>query len=187
MGIIEQRLMAKQQGIIGMSILETERLSIRELTVDDAAFILELLNEPAFIKNIADRGVRTEADAVRYITDGPMASYAQHGFGLYAVELKATGEPIGMCGLLRRDYWDEIDIGFAFLERFWSKGYAYESAAAMMDYGRDVLGLKRIVAITSPDNQGSINVLQKIGLRFEKMIILPGYENEETRFFMPAE
>lgn len=167
-----------------MEMIETERLLLRKLTADDAAFALELLNEPAYIKNIADRGVRTEADAVAYITKGPLASYEKFGLGLNAVVLKDTGETIGMCGLLRRDYWDETDIGYALLERFWYKGYAYEAAAAMIDYGRKVLGLKRIVAITAPDNDASIKLLEKLGLRFEKMIQLPGYEGEDTRFFV---
>jgi [ribosomal protein S5]-alanine N-acetyltransferase len=170
-----------------MDTIETERLLLRKLTADDAAFALELLNEPAYIKNIADRGVRTEADAVEYITKGPLASYEKFGLGLNAVVLKETGETIGMCGLLRRDYWDETDIGYAFLERFWSKGYAYEAASAMMDYGRKAMGLKRIVAITSADNHASMRVLEKLGLRFEKMITLPGYEDEETPFFVSAE
>src|SRR4051812_23982397 len=110
-----------------MQILETERLFIRHLTQDDAAFILELLNEPAFIRNIADRGVRTIEDAQAYIQDGPIASYAKNGFGLFGVELKATGVPIGMCGLIRRDVLPDVDIGYALLERYWNKGYAHEA------------------------------------------------------------
>ena len=169
-----------------MSIIETERLMIRHLTPNDAAFILELLNEPGFIKNIADRGVRTLDDARAYIANGPATSYDKHGFGLSAVVLKETGEPIGMCGLIRRDYWDEVDIGYALLERYWSKGYAYEAASAMMDYGRNVLKLPRIVAITAPDNDASGRILEKIGLRFEKLVKL-GHNDEESKFFVPAE
>jgi RimJ/RimL family protein N-acetyltransferase len=169
-----------------MKVLETERLALRHLTTDDAAFILELLNEPAFIRYIADRGVRSLADARRYIQDGPVASYARHGFGLYLVELKDSSIPIGMCGLLKRDSLDDVDIGYAFLERFWSKGYAYESASAVLDYGYKMLGLKRIVAITSPDNYGSIRVLEKIGLRFDRMVRLPG-DTEEIRLFVSQE
>jgi RimJ/RimL family protein N-acetyltransferase len=169
-----------------MSIIETERLLIRQLTSDDAEFILELVNEPAFIKNIADRGVRTLDDARGYIQNGPLASYAQFGFGLCAVILKESGLPIGMCGLLKRDYWDEVDIGYALLERYWLKGYAYEAASAMLHYGRTVLNLPRIVAITAPDNDGSARVLEKIGLRFEKLIKLP-HHDEESKFFVPVE
>ena len=169
-----------------MSIIETERLLIRQLNADDVAFILELLNEPAFIKNIADRGVRTLDDARFYIEKGPVASYERYGFGLFAVVLKDSEIPVGMCGLLKRDYWEEVDIGYAFLERYWSKGYAYESASAMMDYGRNVLKLPRIVAITSPDNESSIRVLEKIGLRFDKLVTL-GHDGQESKLFVPCE
>jgi [ribosomal protein S5]-alanine N-acetyltransferase len=166
-----------------VKVLETERLILRRLTVDDAEFILELLNEPAFIRNIGDRGVRNADDARLYILNGPMASYARFGFGLFAVELKEIGEPVGICGLLKRDSLEDVDIGFAFLARFRAKGFATESAAAVMEYGRSTLGLQRIVAITSPDNEGSIRVLGKIGLRFEKMIRMPG-STDDTRLFV---
>jgi RimJ/RimL family protein N-acetyltransferase len=162
-------------------------LILRRLSGGDAEFILELLNEPSFIRNIGDRGVRTIEDAGHYILNGPVASYAQFGFGLYLVELKENEMPIGICGLLKRDSLEDVDIGFAFLPRFWSKGYAYESASAVMDYGRKVLGLARIVALTAPDNQGSIRVLEKIGLRFEKMITLHEYEGESKLFASDAE
>lgn len=168
-----------------MNILETERLLIRQLTATDAEFILELLNEPDYIKNIADRGVRTAADARAYIESGPAASYAKNGFGLFAVTLKDSGIPIGMCGLIKRDFWDDIDIGYAYLERYRGKGYAYEAATAVMDYGRKVLKLKRIVAFTTLDNDASIRLLEKIGLRFEKIMSLPGYEGE-SRFFVSS-
>jgi RimJ/RimL family protein N-acetyltransferase len=170
----------------GTLICETERLRIRRLTFDDAAFVLRLLNEPSFLQNIGDKGVRTLEDARTHILTGPMASYAQFGFGLFRVELKDTGAPIGLCGLLKRDYLDDVDIGFAFLPEFWSKGYAYESAAAIMTFGRESLGLKRIVGITAPDNHGSMRVLRKIGLEFESMIRRPG-ETEDTRLFTPRE
>jgi RimJ/RimL family protein N-acetyltransferase len=166
-----------------MRILETERLSLRELNADDAVFILELLNEPAFIQNIADRGVRTIADARVYIEIGPIASYEKFGFGLYLVELKESDIPIGMCGLLKRDYLEDIDIGYAFLERFWSKGYAYESASAVMGYARNILKLRRVVATTTLDNQGSIRVREKMGFKFDKIITLPGYA-EGSRLFV---
>jgi RimJ/RimL family protein N-acetyltransferase len=153
-----------------MKILETDRLTLRHLCTDDAAFLLELLNDPAFIRNIGDKGVRTEDDARRYIETGPRESYARFGFGLYRVEITQTGEPIGMCGLLKRDYLADADIGYAFLPRFWSKGYAFESAAAVMRHARETLGIARVVAIVSSDNMGSIKVLEKLGLRFERMI-----------------
>lgn len=165
-----------------MIVIETERLSLRYLTNDDVKFILVLLNEPSFIKNIGDKGVRTLKDAEQYLLNGPIASYKQFGFGLYLVELKDSGTPIGICGLLKRASLEHVDIGFAFLPEYWSKGYAYESAAAVMAYGRNVIGLDHIVAITAPTNQSSINVLKKIGLQFEKLIKLSG-EGSDTSLF----
>ena len=154
------------------------------MRAEDAEFIFELVNEAAFIRNIGDKGVRTLDDARNYILTGPVTSYAKFGFGLYLVALRETGEAIGICGLLKRDSLEDVDIGFAFLERFRRKGFAYEAAAAVMGYGRNALGLKRIVAITSADNEGSMRVLEKIGLRFEKMIRMPG-SDEDTRLFVP--
>lgn len=156
-----------------MTILETERLNLRHFSVEDAPFILELLNEPSFIQNIADRGVRTLEDARNYLRNGPLASYDRYGFGLFAVVLKTTGVTIGMCGLIKRDNLPDVDIGFAFLPRYWGNGYAYEAAAAVLTYGREVHQLTRIVAIVLPSNTGSINVLQKLGLTFEQMITWP--------------
>jgi [ribosomal protein S5]-alanine N-acetyltransferase len=155
-----------------LKILETERLLLRQFTTADAEFILEQLNEPSFIQNIGDRGVRTLADANSYLVNGPIASYAKNDFGLYLVVLKETHESIGMCGLIKRDGLDDVDIGYSFLPKFWSKGYAVEAALATKEYARDVIGLKRIVAITDPANEWSIRVLEKIGLRFEKMVRL---------------
>ena len=155
-----------------MTILETERLLIRQLSTEDAGFILELLNEPSFIRNIGDRGVRTIEGANAYIVNGPVASYAKNGFGLYLVKLKETDESIGMCGLIKRDTLEDVDIGYAFLPKFWSKGYAFESARAVKEYAKNTVGLDRIVAIVDPENGGSIRVLEKIGLQFEKMVRL---------------
>jgi RimJ/RimL family protein N-acetyltransferase len=165
-----------------LNILETERLLLRRLSADDAEFIFELVNQPSFIENIGDRRVRTKADAVAYIQNGPLASYQRFGFGLYLVELKEGGIPIGICGLLKRDSLPDADIGFAFLPEFWSRGYAVESAAAVMDHGRNVLRLGRIVAITTPENVGSIKVLEKIGFRFEGMMRLSEGEPEIRLF-----
>ena len=155
-----------------MTVLETERLLLCQLSTEDADFILELLNEPSFIRNIGDRGVRTIDDANSYILNGPVASYAKNGFGLYLVKLKATDESIGMCGLIKRDTLEDVDIGYAFLPRFWSKGYAFESAQAVKEYAKNTIGLNRLVAIVDPENDGSIRVLEKIGLQFEKMVRL---------------
>jgi RimJ/RimL family protein N-acetyltransferase len=155
-----------------MHIIETERLHLRQLNAGDAAFILELLNEPSFIRNIGDRGVQTVEDAAGYILKGPIDSYARHGFGLWLVELKDSGTPAGICGLVRRDALPDPDIGYAFLPRFWSRGYAREAAAATLDYAFGALGLRRVLAITNPDNTGSIRVLEKIGLKFERRVRL---------------
>jgi len=163
-------------------VLETERLTIRRLTVDDATFILRLLNEPSFLQHIGDRGVRTMADASQYILAGPMASYERVGFGLFLVELKDSHVPIGICGLLKRDALDDVDVGFAFVPESWSKGYAFESASAVVAYGRDTHGLKRIVAISSQDNIASVNLLAKLDFYFARMVTMPG-DKEELRLF----
>lgn len=163
-------------------VLETERLALRKMSVDDAEFILGLLNEPSFLRYVGDKKVRTVEDARRYILSGPVESYENHGFGLYLVELKSSRASIGICGLLKRDTLDDVDVGFALLARYWSRGYAVESASAVMDHGREVFGLKRIVAITSPDNASSIKVLEKLGLRFEGMIALAEDEPEVKLF-----
>jgi ribosomal-protein-alanine N-acetyltransferase len=165
-----------------MTVIDTPRLILRRLTTDDAPFIVTLLNEPSFIRHIGDRGVRTIADAEAYITAGPLASYERFGFGLYLVELKPSGPPIGICGLLKREALDAVDIGFAFLPQFWSRGYAVESASAVRDHARDAIGLQRLVAIVDPVNNGSIRVLEKLGFTFERMIRL-GDEVKDLRLF----
>lgn len=153
-------------------IFETERLALSRLTLDDAAFVLELLNDPAFIRYIGDRGVRSPEGARQYLLDGPLASYARFGFGLWRVGLKATAEAIGICGLVKREALADVDIGFAFLPRYRSQGYAAESAAAVRDYAFATAGLERLVAITLPGNTGSVRVLEGIGLRYERRVKL---------------
>ncbi len=170
-----------------MKILDTKRLVLRRLTPEDAPFILELLNDPLFLRFVGDKGIRTVDGARDYITNGPVASYAQHGFGLFHVALKHDGTPIGMCGLLKREVLEDVDVGFAYLPQFSGHGYATEAARATIEYGRTVLGLKRIVAITAPDNAGSQNVLRKIGLRHEKTIKLPAYQTDSLLFTPAAE
>lgn len=168
-------------------VFETERLILDELSVDrDERFIMELLNEPGFLDNIGDRGVRDMAGARGYIENGPAASYAKHGFGLWRVVEKATGEAIGICGLIKRDGLDYPDLGYAILERAWGRGYAEEAARATMDFGRSALGLGRIVAITVPGNTGSIRVLEKVGFNYEKMIDLPSHTDRSTYFVSDA-
>jgi RimJ/RimL family protein N-acetyltransferase len=155
-----------------MTSIKTERLTLRQLDLSDAEFIIELLNDPSFIQNIGDRGVRTRADAEKYLENGPISSYAKNGFGLLAVTLNETGETIGMCGLIKRNTLEDVDIGYAFLPKFWSKGYAFESAQGVMNYAKEVVGLKRVVAIVDPANAGSVRVLEKLGMTFEKMMKL---------------
>ena len=165
-----------------MKVLETDRLVLRRLTSEDASFILELLNDPSWIKNIGDKGVRTLGDARKYIEEGQNAMYERFGFCLYLVQLKEEGTPIGLCGLIKRDLLKDVDIGFAFLPRYWSKGYAYEAASAVMEYGRSVLNLKKIVAITAPHNESSAKVLEKIGLKYHKMIAFSN-DDDQVRLF----
>jgi len=165
-----------------MKILETDRLVLRRLTPDDAAFILELVNDPDWLRFIGDRGVRTLEDARNYILNGPVAMYERVGFGLYLVERKSDGVPLGMCGLIKREGLDDVDIGFAYLPQYRAQGYAYEAASAVMAYGRREFGLQRIVAITSLDNVQSIQLLGKLGFTFEKIIRL-SEDGEELKLF----
>ena len=153
-----------------MIVIETSRLVLRRFTLDDAPFILRLLNESSFLKFIGDKGVRTLDDARDYLRQGPIASYEQFGFGLYLTALKDDGTPIGMCGLLKRETLPDVDIGFAFLPEFWSQGYGFESAAAVLRHGSQALGLKRIVGVAKPENRISIKLLEKLGMKYEKTV-----------------
>ena len=161
-----------------MKILETERLVVRRLSTDDAAFILELINEPSWLKYIGDKGVKTLQDAENYIRKGPIEMYERLGFGLYLVEIKESSEPIGICGLIKREALEDVDLGFAFLPKFWGKRYAFESATAAMSYGKNVLGFTRIAAITSQDNPPSEKLLEKLGFRFERKVRLSTSDDE---------
>jgi RimJ/RimL family protein N-acetyltransferase len=154
-------------------VLQTERLLIRHMTVDDAAFMLELLNGDAWLRFIGDRNVRTLADARRYIEGGPVEMVGRLGFSFYIAALKENGCPIGVCGLARRDFLDDVDIGYAFASAYWGKGYAYEAASAVLAYAVDELGLTRIVATVRAGNAPSIALLGKLGLRFERSIVHP--------------
>lgn len=161
-------------------ILETERLILREFTEVDAPFLLHLVNTPPWLRYIGDRKVRTVEDAEAYLRKGPIDSYRRLGFGFYLVALKDSGTPIGMCGVSKREELEEVDIGFALLPEHTGLGYAYEAAAATLGYARDVLKLKRLVAITHPDNDHSIRLLKKIGLTQEGTVLHSG---EEVLFF----
>ena len=165
-----------------MKILETERTIIREIVETDAEFILDLLNQPTFIKYIGNRRVNTLADAREVIENRYRQSYRDFGFGLFIVELKENNAPIGFCGFVKRDFLSDADIGFAFLPQFEKKGYAFESAAAMMKYGKDVLNLKHVLAITTKDNENSQKLLAKINFKFERLIKVPN-ETKKLKLF----
>jgi [ribosomal protein S5]-alanine N-acetyltransferase len=158
-----------------MIVLRTARLRVRHLHIEDAPFILQLVNERSWLRFIGDKGVRTLDDARDYLRNGPLAMYERFGYGLYLLELEADGSPIGMCGLLKRDTLPDADIGFALLPHFWGQGYAFEAAAAVLDFGRRRFDLQRVLAITSLDNDNSIRLLQKLGLQFERLLeLVPG-------------
>jgi RimJ/RimL family protein N-acetyltransferase len=165
-----------------MKVLETERLILRRVTVEDSAFILELLNDPSWLRFIGDKGVRTLDDARNYILKSLVSLYERLGFGLYLTELKDEGVPVGICGLIKRDTLEDVDLGFAFLPQFWGKGYAYESAFAVMAYGKRAFELNRIVAITTPDNDSSTRLLEKLGFNFERMVKLSEDSAEVSLF-----
>lgn len=147
-------------------IAHTERLTLRHLELTDAAFFCRLVNEPSWLQNIGDRGVRTPEDAKQYIESIIRASYQSLGFGIYLVESKELREPMGVCGLIKRDALPYPDLGFAFVPEFWGKGYAYESASAVMAHAED-LGFLHLLAITSPANHPSSRLLEKLGFQFE--------------------
>jgi ribosomal-protein-alanine N-acetyltransferase len=148
------------------SFPDSLRLSLRHVTVADAPFILDLMNEPAYIENIGDRGVRTVSDAERYISEKYLSSYFRHGFGMYLAERKNTGVPIGICGLVKRDALDWPDVGFAITQHHWTQGYASEAASATVEYARKSLSLQRLYGVVKPTNIPSIHILERIGLHY---------------------
>ena len=158
--------------------LETERLSLRRVTLDDADFMLDLWNDPAFIRNVGDRGVRTVEQAHEAMKSGALKLYADHGYGPYAMVLKSDGRRIGVCGLFKRDNLDHPDIGFSVLPGFCGIGYAGEAAFAVLAHAHDDLGIRKLTAIVSPDNAPSIGLIEKLGLSFVRMITMPGDDEE---------
>lgn len=168
-------------------ILRTPRLTIRAFTLGDAAFIVELLNDPGWLKHIGDRGVRTIDDACRYLSDGPLAAAERNGFALWAV-VKTEGDerPIGMCGLIKREGLDDVDLGYAFLPAARGQGLAREAAAAVLAHGFVRLGLRRIVAITAVDNEASGRVLEAIGMRLERRMRVPGHAGDSLLYAADA-
>lgn len=170
-----------------MTVVETPRLALRRLHAGDAAFILELVNEPSWLRFIGDRNVHSIEDAEGYIAKGPVDSYAKNGFGLYLVEVKEDAAPAGMCGLIRRDTLPHVDIGFAFSPRFWGRGYAYEAATGVMDHARNGLGLDTVLAIVNPDNERSKSLLGKLGMRFERKMRMPNEDSDVDVFTSAGE
>ncbi len=168
----------------GRVVLRTERLVLRELDEADAPFIVALLTDPDFVRHIGDRGVRTEADVPAYLARGPAGSYARHGFGLWAVTRKEDGVAIGMCGLVKRDGLDDVDLGYAFLPAGRGRGYAAEAARAVCDHAFRVVGLPRLVAIVSPGNAASVRVLEGAGFRYERMHRLPGEDHDVALYVL---
>jgi RimJ/RimL family protein N-acetyltransferase len=160
----------------GRTVLGTPRLVLRELSLDDAGFFLRLVNEPSWLRFIGDRKVRDLPGSRRYLADGPIASYARNGFGLWVVHPRQRSEPVGLCGLVRRDSLPDPDVGFAFFPSAWGRGWAVESAAAVLDHARSGLGLRRVLAITDPANAASIRVLHRLGMRRAGTHRLPGEE-----------
>jgi [ribosomal protein S5]-alanine N-acetyltransferase len=154
-------------------MMETPRLRLRQMLPGDASFLVSLLNDPAFLRFVGDRGVRSVSDAFDYIEKGPTTSYTRHGFGLNIVEPIDGGEPIGICGLLKREELDAPDLGFALLPDFRGLGFAREAAAAVLQDARGRLGLRRVLAIAQPDNQASITLLERLGFRFERLLPSP--------------
>lgn len=165
-----------------MPLLTTERLVIKKITLEDASFILELMNDKDWILNIGDRNVKTVDEAKAYIELTFLKTYQESKFGFYGVSLKTTGKMIGTVGLIDRDGLDNVDIGYGLLPAYRGKGYAFEAAEAMHSYGHNTLLLDKIVAIVNPGNLDSIKLIQKLGLSFEKMVRLPDEEKDIKLF-----
>lgn len=156
-----------------MTVIETARLQLTRLSYDHCEFIFELVNEPSFKQFIGDKNVNSLEDAHRYLREGPIGSYEQFGYGLFLVTVKESGLPAGICGLVKRDEFDDPDLGFAFLKRFRRLGYASESARAVLEHGFDELGIRRIIAMADPDNEPSIRLLQTLGFVYEGKVRMP--------------
>lgn len=165
-----------------MNVLTTERLLIRMIKIEDAPFLVALMNDKDWIRYIGDRGIRTLEEAEAYIKARFFKSYEEHGFGFYGIVLKDTFEMIGIVGLIDREGLDHIDIGYGMLPQFRGKGYAFEATKAIFEYASNTLKLEKIVAIVNPDNKGSINLLHKLGLSYEKMVRLPD-EDKDIKLF----
>ena len=165
-----------------MIVIETERLDLRRITLEDAEFIHQLYNEPAFRRNIGDKNIKTVEDATKFIENSPLQDYKKQGFSMFLVALRSNNTPIGVCGLLKREYFEEVDLGFAFLEAYWSKGYGREAASSVMEYARTDMGLGKLVGITSAKNTSSIKLLERLKFVYDRTLTLPGYEGDSKLF-----
>ena len=159
-------------------LMETDRLRLCAVSVDDTALLLAVWNDPAFIRNVADRGIRTKEQAKEAIEGGAQKLFDDLGYGPYCMSLRSSGEMIGICGLFKRENLDDPDIGFAVLPEYCSKGYAGEAASAVVAYARDELGIVNLTAIVSPSNAASIGLIEKLGLQFERKLMMPGDTKE---------
>lgn len=171
----------------GLIVCESPRLRLRRLEYGDAPFIVALLTDPDFLRNVGDRNVRNEDDARRYLTEGPLASYARHGFGLFLTELRDGGTAVGMCGLLRRDTHPDVELGFALLPGHRRRGYTLEAAQACLQLATQTLGLERVVAITALENAGSIGLLEKLGFRYERVVQFTSDGDSRLFVYEPAD
>jgi RimJ/RimL family protein N-acetyltransferase len=165
-----------------MIVLETERLQLSRLSYDDCEFIVELVNEPSFKRYIGDKNVKSQDDARRYLREGPIGNYEQFGYGLFLVNLRDTETPAGICGLVKREEFEDPDIGFAFLKRYRENGYASESAKAVLEYGFETLELRRIIALADPDNEPSLRLLERLGFVYEREVRMPE-DNHDINLF----
>ncbi|MBV6324830.1 GNAT family N-acetyltransferase [Duganella violaceipulchra] len=159
-----------------MKILDTERLTLRTIGVDDAAFYYELVNDPTWLEFIGDKGIRSIEGARDAILEGPCAMQERLGHSLYVMERKSDGVALGLCGLIKRDGLDDVDIGYAIRPAWFGQGYTYEAAVAVVAYARDQLRMKRLLGLTAPANLNSIRLLQKLGLAFVELRNLPPHE-----------
>ena len=161
-----------------MTVLETDRLLLSPLSYDDCEFIFELVNEPSFKRFVGDKKVASADDARRYLRDGPIDNYERYGYGLYLVTLKDSGERVGICGLLRRQQFEDPDLGFAFLERFHNSGYASESTKAVLAWAFDTLKFSRVIAIADRQNAPSVRILDKLGFAYIEDVRMRGDEHD---------
>ncbi len=165
-----------------MFCIQTTRLELIEISISDTPFIFELLNTPSWIKFIGDRNIKTQEDASNYILNKFIPGYQKWGFGFYLVRLKDAKTAIGICGLVKRDALEDVDIGFAFLPQYEAKGYGFESASAIMEHAKNKLNIKTIAGITDSNNKSSIALLEKLGLHYKTMVLLPGETTEIMLF-----